>query len=274
MCRNAPQGTVSYGLSFQLSEALKSVASTDESSSLRLNAITVTPRVHTEAVIGVAEIRAQLSSVVRALEPDAVALRDALPLWEDFDAIERLAAAGKTLMARRVEQSRAWARAGHRSAAEFMADRSGSSVGAARTQLETSQKLGQLPATEQRLRNGAMSGAKVAAVVVGASANPKAEQRLLDRAERSSLKELCDEALRAALPPTRIPTARSAGSTPGATSVRGAMQRVPGAPACTGQRSRAPGSKRGSRRSSMRSSPRRAPMDDTNRVRRTRSMRS
>ena len=138
-----------------------------------------------------------MSSIVRALEPDAVPLAEVVSLWDDFDAIERHAAAAKMLLARRVEESRAWARAGHRSAAEFLAERSGSSVGAAHTQLEVSEKLERLPAVERVVRDGEFSGAKTALLVEGASANPAATARLLDQATRGSLKELRDEVLRA-----------------------------------------------------------------------------
>lgn len=143
-----------------------------------------------------AEIRAHLSETVRGLEPEAVSLPEAVPQWEHYDAIEKLAAAARTLLARRVEESRAWARAGHRSAAEFLAERSGSSVGAARTQLEMSEKLERLPAVERAVRDGEFSGAKAALLVEGASANPAATERLLDQATRGSLKELREEVLR------------------------------------------------------------------------------
>ncbi len=56
--------------------------------------------------------------------------------------------------------------------------------------------LEQFPATEQALRDGEYSTAQVALVVEGASADPDAEQRLLDQAARGSLKELRDAVLR------------------------------------------------------------------------------
>ncbi len=158
--------------------------------------MTVIPPVHTCGVSGVAEIRAELTARVCALEPNAVPLPEVVALWEDYDAIERQAAAAKTLLARRVEESRVWQRAGHRSAADFIASRAGSSVGAARTQLETSQKLEELPAIEQQLRDGTLSSTQAALVVEGSSANPDATQRLLETAVRGSLKELRDEVLR------------------------------------------------------------------------------
>jgi hypothetical protein len=151
-------------------------------------------------VIGVGVVRkehAAIASLVRGLEPDAVALTDAAPMWEAFDAIERQAAAAKTLLARRVDESRVWRRSGHRSAAEFLAARSGGSIGAARTQLDVSRKVEELPSTTQALRDGELSGPQVAAVVDAATANPAAEGRLLRHAKQSSLAELRHDALRA-----------------------------------------------------------------------------
>lgn len=157
------------------------------------------PRHTIHRVIGLAEIRhleRVCADVVEALAPEAVPLPDAAAVWELLDAVERRAAAMKTLMAPRVEKSRAWQRAGHRSAAEFMARRAGSSVASARRQLDVARKVEQLPATAQALRTGALSRAQAALTVEGASANPAAEQRLLEQAQRGSLKELHDEVLR------------------------------------------------------------------------------
>jgi hypothetical protein len=63
-------------------------------------------------------------------------------------------------------------------------------------QLEVSKKLQHLHATALAVRDGELSGAQAAAVVDGATANPRAEQRLLGLAKRVSLKELRDEVLR------------------------------------------------------------------------------
>ncbi len=147
-------------------------------------------------MIDVAIVREQVAELLRALDADAVPLPDAVSRWEDFQAIARDATAAATLLARRVDESRVWQRAGHRNAAEFLAARSGSSIASARTQLEVARKVETLPGAAEKLRNGGLSGAQVALVVEGASANPGAEERLLELAERSSLKELRDEVLR------------------------------------------------------------------------------
>ena len=50
-------------------------------------------------------VAAQLDRFARGLDPDRVGLSDAAGLWRLLDRIERQAAACKTLLARRVEQS-------------------------------------------------------------------------------------------------------------------------------------------------------------------------
>jgi hypothetical protein len=142
------------------------------------------------------QMRAAVERFTRAFEPDAVPLPEVVSLWDEIDAAERQLSAAKTLLARRVDESKAWKRAGYKSAAEFIAARSGSSTGAARTQLDVSHKVQQLPAAAQALRDGNVSGAQAAAVVHGATANPAAEHRLLRLAQHVSLKELRDEARR------------------------------------------------------------------------------
>ncbi len=161
--------------------------------------MTVIPPSYDCPVIGLAEVRhldGVCAEVAEALAPEAVPLGDAAAVWELLDAVERRAAAMKTLMAPRVDESRAWQRAGHRNAAEFLAQRAGTSIRAARTQLEVAQKLEHLPATRQAARDGEHSAAQIALIVEGASANPAAEQRLLAQAACGSLKELHDEVLR------------------------------------------------------------------------------
>ena len=144
----------------------------------------------------VAEVHKELAAIVAALDPEAVPLPEAAPLWQAFDALERLGRAGKVLVARRVEASRVWERRGHRRAAEYLAAQAGASVGEARRELETSQKLNATPAAEAALRAGNLSGAQAAAVIDAAAANPGAEVRLVDGAGRMSLTELRDECAR------------------------------------------------------------------------------
>jgi hypothetical protein len=147
-------------------------------------------------VLGVQAVEESLRALVGALEPSGVPAAEAVDLWCAFDVVERLAASAKTLLARRVEDARAWQRGGHRSAAEQLASVSGTSISAARNMLETSKQVESLPATADALRSGRLSGAKVEAISSAAAIAPGAELRLLKLAARSSLAEVREESLR------------------------------------------------------------------------------
>lgn len=145
----------------------------------------------------VEEIREALGRIVADLRPDAVPLSEAPGLWQAFDGIERLAGAAKVLLARKVEESGVWRHAGYASAAEYLAARSGSALGKARSDMETSKKIKELPATEDAMRKGALSGPQAEAIAGAASVNRKAEDDLLKKAKTASLGELRDECQRA-----------------------------------------------------------------------------
>jgi len=116
--------------------------------------------------------------LVGRIDPDAVPLCEETDLWAALDTIERRAASTKLLLARRVEEAGRWKRDGHRSAAEQLAAIAGTSVTAARNQLETSKRVRKLPATEKALRSGRLSGAKAEAIAAAAEVAPEAEQAL------------------------------------------------------------------------------------------------
>jgi hypothetical protein len=137
-----------------------------------------------------------LCGIVQALEPNDVLASQAPALWGEFDRIERLAGAAKILLARRVDDSRVWEREGHRSAVEYLAEKSGTSKAASRGVLSTSKKVTKLAATSGALRRGELSAAQVECVADAASHNGDAEGHLLETARTSSLGELRDECSR------------------------------------------------------------------------------
>ncbi len=141
-------------------------------------------------------IRGQLSELVTAVDPDAVGGRMARELWAEFDRIERLGAAGKTLLARRVAATHRAGSAGTKSAADDLARRGGTSTGAAREALETSSRRAELPGVEGALRRGELSAAQAALISAAAAASAAAEGRLLELATQISIKELRDECAR------------------------------------------------------------------------------
>ena len=120
--------------------------------------------------------------VLAALEPGCLTGPDALRLLEVISEGERVLAAGRTLVAKRVEESNVWRASGDRSAAHFIAKQTGTSVGRTQAALETAERLAKLPATAEAFRAGALSEVQAEAVASAAALNPSEERRLLERA--------------------------------------------------------------------------------------------
>jgi Domain of unknown function (DUF222) len=139
------------------------------------------------------EARIRLQAVVERLVPGEVPLGEVTEMWEAFAAIERNAAAAKTLLAVRVEE----ARAGDASPEQHLARKAGTTRSAVRRVIETSKRLRALPATEAALRRGELSPQQAEAVADAAAANPDAERSLLDTARAGTLRQLRDAAVRA-----------------------------------------------------------------------------
>jgi Domain of unknown function (DUF222) len=142
------------------------------------------------------EVARQLSDA----DPDRVTTADAAKLMELFAEIERLGAAGKVLYAGRAAQGIVWRDEGHRSAASWMAEKTGTALGEAVGMLETSEALQSLPETTDALRRGELSGSQVKVIAQGAVGQRGAERELLQSAASGSFRGLKERAaqLRAA----------------------------------------------------------------------------
>jgi hypothetical protein len=138
----------------------------------------------------------RLAELLDGLDPERFTGPRARELWGAFDRIERLGAAGKTLLARRVAATHSRSGSADRSAAEELARRGGTNNKAARDSVETSCRLPEQPRVEAALRRGELSATQADLISEAAAANPEEEQRLLDLAQQSSLPELRDECLR------------------------------------------------------------------------------
>ncbi|MGK2948570.1 MAG: DUF222 domain-containing protein, partial [Acidimicrobiales bacterium] len=146
---------------------------------------------------GVVEATEAVAALVRGLDPDEVPAFEAVRIYRALDGAARTLSAAKTLLARRVEDSREWQRRGFKSAAEFLAAEAGTSLGAARKEVETSEALRQLPATKEALLDGSLSAAQGEVIAGAAAANPGAERQLIATAGKANLNELRDAALKA-----------------------------------------------------------------------------
>lgn len=126
------------------------------------------------------------------LEPDLLDGRDAARLLEMVARWERMCAAMKARLARRVDETKVWRDGGHRSAAHFLATTTGATVGAAARTLETARALDELPATDEAFRAGELSETQAAEITSAAGDDPAAETELLATAAEHSVKGLQD----------------------------------------------------------------------------------
>ncbi|MPY92410.1 MAG: hypothetical protein GEV08_04860 [Acidimicrobiia bacterium] len=125
--------------------------------------------------VGVGEVtaaEAEFAALCASLDPGSVPMGDATAVYESLVRVEKLAAGAKVRMAGRVAAAGEWRRRGHRQPAELLAGLSGTSVGAAVSELATSQRLAELAPTEDALRRGELSASQAAAVADAASADP------------------------------------------------------------------------------------------------------
>jgi hypothetical protein len=125
------------------------------------------------------------------LDPTTLSGVEASHVLEVFTKVERAGVAGKMLVAPVIEEDcLTWRQEGHRCAASFLAEKTGSKVGEATGLLETAKELAELPETARCLRQGEFSEKQVKAIASAAAVHPAAEGELIEIAARTSLKGL------------------------------------------------------------------------------------
>jgi hypothetical protein len=134
---------------------------------------------------------------VAELEPGEFSVEEALRLLDVVSEVKRLAAAAETLFAARVAPTGLWKAGADRSAAHWLARRTGMSVAEAKAKLDTASRLEELPATAEAFRAGQLSDQQAREVTAGAVADPSAEAELLGTAADDSLNELRNVSRRA-----------------------------------------------------------------------------
>jgi hypothetical protein len=133
-----------------------------------------------------------LKAVARDLDPVCVDGRDAAELFEVVGEGERVCSAMKALLARRVQETNVWRDGGHRSAAHWVAEATGETVGEATRTLDTARALERLPDTDAAFRAGKLSGTQAAEIASTAVADPGSEAALLETAGSTTVKGLRD----------------------------------------------------------------------------------
>ena len=140
---------------------------------------------------------ANLEAVVRDFEPRVLDARGAARAVEMFAKAKKLAEAGSALAARRVDETHAYRDSGSKSAADWLAKKTGSGVGTADRAIGLAKSLSNLPATDEAFRAGAISEVQAHEIAGAATKDPSAEADLVQRAKDGiSLKGLKDRCRR------------------------------------------------------------------------------
>ena len=142
----------------------------------------------------VQRVEQSMLALAGRLDPDGIPASEAPRLFERLDRVVRTATAARTLVARRVEDSTAWQRRGFHNAAEYLAATSGTSLSAARNELDTSRAIEALPGVREAMVDGTLSAPQAAVIADAAKANPGAAAGLLAAATKTNLRELREEA--------------------------------------------------------------------------------
>jgi hypothetical protein len=129
------------------------------------------------------DLRDALEKWARNIEPRLLDGPAAARQLRRVARMEAIVASVKTRLARRVDETNAWQRGGHKSAAHFVARQTGTSVHQAVVTLETGAQLEELPATAEAFATGRVSQAQVAEIAPAAAAAPDHEIELLAVAE-------------------------------------------------------------------------------------------
>jgi hypothetical protein len=141
----------------------------------------------------VAEAVRFIGERVAQLDPALLAPGDAVALLDTFSLGKRFCSAGEVLCAGRAAETGAHVRAGSRSAADWLARRTGQSVGEAIGALQTA-KEADGSALGEALRAGELSGQQAAVVADAVAVDPDCAEELLQAARREPLKLLRERA--------------------------------------------------------------------------------
>ncbi|HEX3460500.1 MAG TPA: hypothetical protein VHT49_06320, partial [Acidimicrobiales bacterium] len=138
-----------------------------------------------------------IASFLEGFEPGRYAGSDAASLVSLFTRGERLCAAGKTLAAKRAAEANQHKAGGHRSAAHWLAEVTGESLGEANDVLSLGDSLATHPGMDSAYRGGKLSRSKAKAIASAVKINPDSEDELVGTAESDTVRQTRDRCQRA-----------------------------------------------------------------------------
>ncbi|MEY2478980.1 MAG: hypothetical protein QOG87_4295 [Actinomycetota bacterium] len=140
-----------------------------------------------------AEVRLAAEALASRFDARLLSAADASRMLTDANALKNIAATIEAMLSDRVAECGRWRGDGSKSPADYIAKRTGVSVGQAADLLRTAEQLRELPAVAEAARRGELSPQQVSAVTSAAAVAPAEQSRLLGEAKRLPLKDLKDE---------------------------------------------------------------------------------
>jgi hypothetical protein len=137
-----------------------------------------------------------LEKWARSYEPRLFDGAGAQRQLRDVARMEAICASVKARLARRVAESNAWQRGGHKSAAHAVASTTGTGVGEASRVLATAERLEELPDTADAFASGKVTQAQVHEIASAAIEAPECERELISTARDRNHAQLRDQAAR------------------------------------------------------------------------------
>lgn len=141
-----------------------------------------------------ADLKEQTLRVAGRIDPDLMTGPQAVAAVEDLAVAEKALAGTVLFVALRVAKTNAWQGTGFATAADWLASVAGISVYEANRQLGTARKAENLEKTKRAMKDGSISPDQADAVADAATADPTAEDDLLDTAKRDTTKNLKEKA--------------------------------------------------------------------------------
>src|SRR5882757_7916429 len=126
------------------------------------------------------EVLASIRLVVAGVEVNGLEVSVATRLVEECAEAERLLAALRVLATASLQDKALWRREGFRSAAAWMASKTGTAVGTAIRTLDMADQLGDLPVVAAAFRAGQLSEAQAREIAGAASEVPDAQEQLVE----------------------------------------------------------------------------------------------
>lgn len=142
------------------------------------------------------ELRQSVTEYAKGFDAHALIPSQAAEVVAICSRIEASVAAIRAMAAAVAAEGQTWKQEGYRSAAEQMADRTGTGTGGMRRAMDTGRRLLSQPVVAQAALAGDLSAEQAALVAQGAEADPSAADGLVERARTLSLGELREEVAR------------------------------------------------------------------------------